>query len=86
MTVTAQLDLAFLDAADIVAIGRFYAALTGWEVVREDADRFGIRTPDRRPSGGPVGPAAYGGPRAGPTSGSVAAPAPELNARPADAS
>ena len=46
MTVTAQLDLAIFDAADIGAVGRFWAALTGWDVVREDADRFGVRTPD----------------------------------------
>lgn len=43
---TAHLDLAIFDAADIVKVGSFYAALTGWDVVRKDADRFGIRTPD----------------------------------------
>ena len=46
MTVTAQLDLAIFDAADIERVGSFYAELTGWEVVRKDADRFGVRTPD----------------------------------------
>ncbi|GAA4428260.1 VOC family protein [Actinokineospora soli] len=43
---TAQFDLVVIDAADIGAVGRFYAALTGWDVVREDADRFGVRAPD----------------------------------------
>ena len=46
MTVTARLDLAIFDAADIEKVGSFYAELTGWDVVRNDADRFGIRTPD----------------------------------------
>lgn len=46
MTVTATLDLAIFDAADIDRVGSFYAELTGWEVVRRDADRFGLRTPD----------------------------------------
>jgi catechol 2,3-dioxygenase-like lactoylglutathione lyase family enzyme len=46
MTSTARLDLAIFDAADIEKVGSFYAELTGWEVVRRDADRFGIRSPD----------------------------------------
>ena len=46
MTETGRLDLAFFDAADIFKVGSFYAALTGWDVVRKDDDRFGIRTPD----------------------------------------
>src|SRR5947207_3603039 len=46
MTTTAHLDLAIFDAADIDEVGSFYAALTGWDVVRRDADRFGLRTPD----------------------------------------
>lgn len=46
MTVTARLDLAIFDAADIAKVGSFYAELAGWEVVRRDSDRFGIRTPD----------------------------------------
>lgn len=46
MTVTAHLDLAIFDAADIDKVGAFYAELTGWEIVRQDTDRFGIRTPD----------------------------------------
>lgn len=46
MTETAHLDLAIFDAADIEKVGAFYAELTGWEVVRTDADRFGLRTPD----------------------------------------
>jgi predicted enzyme related to lactoylglutathione lyase len=48
MTVTAELDLAIFDAADIAKVGAFYAELTGWEVVRQDADRFGVQTPDGR--------------------------------------
>lgn len=43
---TARLDLAIFDAADIDKVGSFYAALTGWAVVRQDPDRFGIQTPD----------------------------------------
>jgi catechol 2,3-dioxygenase-like lactoylglutathione lyase family enzyme len=46
MTVTARLDLAIFDAADIATLGLFYAELTGWDVVRKDSDRFGIRAPD----------------------------------------
>ena len=46
MTVTARLDLAIFDAADIERVGSFYAELAGWDVVRNDADRFGVRTPD----------------------------------------
>src|SRR5215207_5863941 len=46
MTVTAALDLAIFDAADIEKLGSFYAELTGWDVVRRDSDRFGLRTPD----------------------------------------
>jgi catechol 2,3-dioxygenase-like lactoylglutathione lyase family enzyme len=46
MDVTARLDLAIFDAPDIERVGTFYAELTGWEVVRQDADRFGVRTPD----------------------------------------
>ncbi len=46
MTATARLDLAIFDAADIATVGSFYAELTGWDVVRKDADRFGVRTPD----------------------------------------
>jgi catechol 2,3-dioxygenase-like lactoylglutathione lyase family enzyme len=46
MTVTARLDLAIFDAAEIAEVGSFYAELAGWEVVRQDPDRFGIRTPD----------------------------------------
>ena len=48
MTVTARLDLAIFDSADTERVGSFYAALTGWDVVREDADRYGLRTPDGR--------------------------------------
>ena len=46
MTVTARLDLAIFDAADIDRVGSFYADLTGWDVVRKDSDRFGVRAPD----------------------------------------
>jgi catechol 2,3-dioxygenase-like lactoylglutathione lyase family enzyme len=46
MTVRARLDLAIFDAADIDKVGSFYAELTGWDVVRQDPDRFGVRTPD----------------------------------------
>ena len=46
MTVTARLDLAIFDAADIETVGSFYAELTGWDVVRKDSDRFGVRAPD----------------------------------------
>ncbi|MGH8837849.1 MAG: VOC family protein, partial [Jiangellaceae bacterium] len=46
MTVNARLDLAIFDAADIDEVGSFYAELTGWDVVRNDVDRFGVRTPD----------------------------------------
>jgi hypothetical protein len=37
---------AIFDAADIDKVGSFYAELTGWDVVRQDPDRFGVRTPD----------------------------------------
>ena len=46
MTVQARLDLAIFDAAVIDRVGSFYAELTGWDVVRRDDDRFGVRTPD----------------------------------------
>lgn len=46
MNVTARLDLAIFDAADIETVGSFYAGLTGWDVVRTDSDRFGVRTAD----------------------------------------
>ena len=48
MDVTASLDLAIFDVPDIERVGTFYAELTGWEVVRQDADRFGVRAPDGR--------------------------------------
>jgi catechol-2,3-dioxygenase len=43
---TARLDLAIFDAADIEQVGSFYAELTGWDVVRNDSDRFGVRSPE----------------------------------------
>ncbi|WIM93418.1 VOC family protein [Actinoplanes oblitus] len=45
MDAVARLDLVIFDAVDIDAVGAFYAGLTGWDVVRQDADRFGIRDP-----------------------------------------
>ncbi|BCJ39905.1 hypothetical protein GCM10010168_27640 [Actinoplanes ianthinogenes] len=45
MDPVARLDLVIFDAADIDAVGAFYARLTGWDVVRQEADRFGIRDP-----------------------------------------
>jgi predicted enzyme related to lactoylglutathione lyase len=46
MTTEARLDLAIFDAPDIQKVGAFYAELTGWDIVRNDADRFGVRSPD----------------------------------------
>lgn len=46
MTTTARLDIAVFDAADIERVGSFYAELTGWEVVRKNADRFGVQAPN----------------------------------------
>ncbi len=46
MTETAHLDVAVFDAADIGRVGSFYAELTGWDVVRNDPDRFGVRAPN----------------------------------------
>ena len=46
MTVTARLDLAIFDAADIERVGSFYAELTRWDVFRQDSERFGLRPPD----------------------------------------
>ena len=46
MIATARFDLAIFDAADIAKVGTFYAELTGWAVVRNEPDRFGVRTPD----------------------------------------
>lgn len=46
MTAIAMLDIAIFDAADIERAGSFYAELTGWDVVRKDADRVGLRAPN----------------------------------------
>jgi len=46
MTAIAQLDIAIFDAPDIDRVGSFYAELTGWEVVRSNADRFALRAPN----------------------------------------
>lgn len=49
MTVTARLDLASFDAAHIDTVGSFYVELTGWDVLRKDADRFGVRAGQEHP-------------------------------------
>lgn len=46
MTQVSVLDIAIFDAADIEKEGTFYAELTGWDVVRQGADRFGLRAPN----------------------------------------
>jgi catechol 2,3-dioxygenase-like lactoylglutathione lyase family enzyme len=46
MTQVAVLDIAIFDAPDIEKEGSFYAELTGWEVVRQGAERFGLRAPN----------------------------------------
>jgi catechol 2,3-dioxygenase-like lactoylglutathione lyase family enzyme len=46
MTQVAVLDIAIFDTPDIERDGRFYAELTGWDVVRQDADRFAVRAPN----------------------------------------
>jgi catechol 2,3-dioxygenase-like lactoylglutathione lyase family enzyme len=46
MTQVSVLDIAIFDAPDIEKEGRFYAELTGWDVVRQDAERFGLRAPN----------------------------------------
>jgi catechol 2,3-dioxygenase-like lactoylglutathione lyase family enzyme len=46
MTQVSVLDIAIFDAPDIEKEGRFYAELTGWDAVRQDAERFGLRAPN----------------------------------------
>ncbi|RKR85974.1 catechol-2,3-dioxygenase [Micromonospora pisi] len=46
MTVTGRLELVALDAPDVAKLASFYAALTGWEVVRKEVDWITIRTGD----------------------------------------
>lgn len=46
MTQVSVLDIAIFDAADIEKEGTFYAELTGWDVIRQGADRFGVRAPN----------------------------------------
>jgi len=46
MTPVSVLDIAIFDAPDIEKEGRFYAELTGWDAVRQDAERFGLRAPN----------------------------------------
>ena len=48
MTSTAELELVALDARDIETLASFYAELTGWEVVRKEADWITVRTGDGR--------------------------------------
>src|SRR4029079_18334677 len=46
MTQVSVLDIAIFDAPDIEKEGRFYAELTGWDVVRQDAAGSGLRAPN----------------------------------------
>ena len=46
MTVTGRLELVALDAPDIEKLAAFYAELTGWQIVRKDADWITMRTGD----------------------------------------
>ena len=46
MTQVSVLDIVMFDAPDIEREGTFYAALTGWDVIRKDAERFGLRAPN----------------------------------------
>jgi predicted enzyme related to lactoylglutathione lyase len=46
MTVTGRLELAAFDARDIDTLASFYAALTGWEIVRKESDWITIRAAD----------------------------------------
>jgi catechol 2,3-dioxygenase-like lactoylglutathione lyase family enzyme len=46
MTQVSVLDIAIFDAPDVEREGTFYAALTGWDVIRKDAERFGLRAPN----------------------------------------
>jgi predicted enzyme related to lactoylglutathione lyase len=46
MTQVAILDIVIFDAADIDRVGSFYAELTGWDVVRKGAERFGVQAPN----------------------------------------
>jgi len=46
MTVTARLEGAALDAADIDRLAAFYAELTGWQVIKKDLDWITLRADD----------------------------------------
>ncbi|HEV7657879.1 MAG TPA: VOC family protein [Mycobacteriales bacterium] len=46
MTVTARRTVTVLDAADIVKVSEFYAALTGWEFADKDDDWITLKTGD----------------------------------------
>lgn len=46
MIVTARLELVALDARDIQELAGFYAALTGWEIVRTEPDWIALRAGD----------------------------------------
>jgi catechol-2,3-dioxygenase len=48
MTVTGRLELVALDAPDIKRLAGFYAALTGWKVVRDVDGWITLRVPDGR--------------------------------------
>jgi len=43
---TARLDLATFDATDIEKVARSTPSSPGWDIVRKDSDRFGVRTAD----------------------------------------
>jgi catechol-2,3-dioxygenase len=46
--VTTRLELVAFDAPDIDGLARFYAELTGWEIVRKDSDSITLRVGDGR--------------------------------------
>src|SRR3954467_3710504 len=43
-----RLELVAIDAADIEGLSRFYAELTGWEIVQKESDWITLRNPDGR--------------------------------------
>ncbi|MCW2540608.1 MAG: hypothetical protein JWN95_2333 [Frankiales bacterium] len=46
MTITGRLELAAFDARDIDTLASFYAALAGWDIVRQESDWITIRAAD----------------------------------------
>jgi catechol 2,3-dioxygenase-like lactoylglutathione lyase family enzyme len=46
MTVTGRLEMPAFDARDIDALASFYAALTGWDIIRREPDWITLRTAD----------------------------------------